>query len=187
MEKTKAKSKKQNAPTAKNLAFSALFAALCAVSTLLITVPLPNGYFNTGDVFVLLSGWFLGPIYGCFAAATGSALADVISGYAVYAPATFVVKGLVALIAYTVYLLWKSIIKRERLDFLPRLFSAICGEIVMILGYFVYESVLFGIAGGAVSLLGNAMQGVCCLSCAVLLCSMLYPVKSLRKLFPLLK
>ncbi len=173
--------------TAKQLAFTALFAALCAVSTLIIAVPLPNGYFNTGDVFVLLSGWFLGPIYGSIAAGTGSALADIISGYAVYAPATFFIKALDALVAYAVCALWKTIIKQERLDFIPRLFSAICGEIVMLLGYFLYESALYGIAGGAISLLGNGMQGICCLTCAVALCALLYPIKSLRKIFPRLK
>ena len=47
----------------KRLAFAALFAALCCVSTVVITVPLPaSGYFNTGDIFVLLSAWCLGPV-----------------------------------------------------------------------------------------------------------------------------
>ena len=41
---------------AKRLTFTALFAALCCVATVIITIPLPaSGYFNTGDVFVLLS------------------------------------------------------------------------------------------------------------------------------------
>ena len=77
----------------KKLAFAALFATLCCVATLIVSVPLPNGYFNTGDVFVLLSGWCLGPIYGAAAAAVGSALADVWSGFALYAPATFFYQG----------------------------------------------------------------------------------------------
>lgn len=184
MTKTLVKTEKQ---TSKQLAFTALFAALCAVSTLIIAIPLPNGYFNTGDVFVLLSGWFLGPLYGSIAAGTGSALADIISGYAVYAPATFLIKALDALLAYAVCALWKTVIKRERLDFLPRLFSAVCGEIVMLLGYFVFESILYGFAGGALSLVGNALQGICCLACAVALFSLLYPIKPLRKIFPRLK
>lgn len=46
---------------AKRLAFTALFAALCCVGTMFIVIPLPHGYFNAGDVFVLLAGWCMGP------------------------------------------------------------------------------------------------------------------------------
>ena len=45
---------------AKNIVFSAVFAALCCVGTLVIIIPLPYGYFNAGDIFVLLAGWCLG-------------------------------------------------------------------------------------------------------------------------------
>ena len=87
----------------KRLAFTALFAALCAVSTVVIVIPLPNGFFNTGDVFVLCSGWFLGPLYGPLAAAVGSALADIWCGFVLYAPTTFIIKGMDAFIAYLVW------------------------------------------------------------------------------------
>ena len=49
---------------AKRLAFTALFAALCCVGTMFIVIPLPHGYFNAGDVFVLLAGWCMGPVFG---------------------------------------------------------------------------------------------------------------------------
>lgn len=55
---------KRTVSVAKRLAFSAVFAALCCVATVVIVVPLPYGYFNLGDVFVLLAGWCLGPLYG---------------------------------------------------------------------------------------------------------------------------
>ena len=85
----------------KNLVFAALLAAVTCVATLVIHIPSPlNGYINLGDCFVLLSGWLLGPVYGFLAAGIGSGLADLFLGYAVYAPATFVIKGLVALAAY---------------------------------------------------------------------------------------
>ena len=54
---------------AKRLAFTALFAALCCVGTMFIVIPLPHGYFNAGDVFVLLAGWCMGPVFGSVAAA----------------------------------------------------------------------------------------------------------------------
>ena len=80
---------------------ASLLAALCCVATMIIKIPSPlKGYLNLGDCVVLLSGWFLSPLYGFLAAGLGSALADVFSGYVTYAPATFVIKGIMALIAY---------------------------------------------------------------------------------------
>ena len=43
------------------------------------------------------------PLYGFLAAGLGSALADIFSGYAIYAPATFLIKGLMVLAAYCIY------------------------------------------------------------------------------------
>lgn len=171
----------------KPLAFSALFAALCCIGTLLIVIPLPSsGFFNTGDVFVLLSGWCLGPFYGAIAAAVGSALADVISGYALYAPATFVIKGCMAFIAYTVCAFCKKFVKKETLDFLPRSFSAIVAEGIMVGGYFLFECLLYTSVGAIPNLLGNTLQGVCCLSLATVLIAALRPIKAVQKFFPVL-
>ena len=146
---------------AKQISFAAAFAALCCVSTMLITIPLPaSGYFNTGDVFVLLSAWFLGPLYGSFAAAVGSALADVFCGFPLYAPATFFVKGLDAFVAYLVWAFLKKLIKRDSLDFLTRAVGAIFGELLMVLGYFAYECVLYGTFGAIPNVLGNTITSI---------------------------
>ena len=84
----------------KKLVMTALMAALTCIATMIIVIPSPlKGYINLGDCLVLTSGWILSPAYGFFAAGLGSALADVLSGYVIYAPATFVIKGLMALIA----------------------------------------------------------------------------------------
>lgn len=170
----------------KRLAFAAAFAALCAVSTLLITIPLPFGYFNTGDVFVLLAGWCLGPLYGAIAAGIGSALADIIAGFAIYAPATFVIKALDAAVAYWLFYVFKKLIKSEKLDFLPRAISAVFGEMVMVLGYFLYELILYGAAGAVSTLLGNGLQGACCLVLATAIIAALYPIKKVKEFFPAL-
>ena len=170
----------------KHLTFSAVFAALCCVGTLIVHIPLPNGYLNTGDVFVLLAGWFLGPLYGAVAAGVGSALADIISGYAVYAPATFFIKAAVALCAFFLCSLLKKVIKKDGLDFLPRLTSALIAECVMVLGYFIYESFLYGFAGALSAVVGNLTQGAVCLALATILFSMLYPIRPVRRFFPAL-
>ena len=90
--------------TTQKIAVTALLAALTCVATMVIKIPSPmKGYLNLGDCVVLTAGWMLSPVYGFLAAGLGSALADLFSGYVVYAPATFLIKGLMALAAYYIY------------------------------------------------------------------------------------
>lgn len=165
----------------KKLAFTALFSALCCIGTVIIAIPLPNGYFTVGDVFVLLSGWVLGPCYGSIAAAVGSALADVVSGYAIYAPVTALIKGGSALIAYMLCRFFKILIKKERYDLFPRLFSALFAEGFMALGYLLFETLLYGWGGALLSLTGNLLQGGCCLGIATAIFSALYLSQTTKK------
>ena len=85
----------------KKIVMAALMAALTCVATMIIKIPSPlKGYLNLGDCVVLTAGWMLSPLYGFLAAGIGSALADMFSGYIIYAPATFAIKGCMALIAF---------------------------------------------------------------------------------------
>ena len=84
----------------RTLILAAMFAALTCVATMIIHIPSPiGGYFNLGDCMVLLSAFVLGPVWGTAAGGIGSALADVICGYFIYAPGTLVIKALMALAA----------------------------------------------------------------------------------------
>jgi len=137
----------------KKLVLAALLAALICVSTLIITVTLPGGgYFNLGDCFVITSGVVLGPLFSFLAAAIGSALADIISGYALYAPATFVIKGLMALVVGFICL------KNKKM--LNVFISGFLAEIIMLIGYFLYELMLNGFSLAILGVAGNALQGV---------------------------
>ena len=145
----------------RSICFTALFAAIICVCTF-ISVPLPIGYFNLGDAAVLLCAWTLGPLCGAIASAIGSALADVFIGYVLYAPATAVIKALMAVCAYFLSAVLLRIIKKPSLAFVPRAISAIAAEMIMISGYFIYEfAVLSYGPGAAASLLGNTLQAVC--------------------------
>lgn len=157
--------------TLRNLMFAAVFAALVCVATLVIHVPTPLGYVNLGDGVALLAGWLLGPIYGFAAAGIGSALADLFLGYITYVPGTFLIKGLIALIAA---LLGAGIAKKTRNTLVPSLLSSIVAEAEMVLGYFVYEALPLGYgAGAAVSILTNAVQGVAGVAVFMLLAALL--------------
>lgn len=152
--------------TAQKLALSAMFAALVCVATMIVKIPSPlKGYINLGDCIVLLSGWILPPGYGFLAAGVGSALADIFSGYAVYAPATFAIKGLMAIISYLVF---KILFKKTK-DFPARLISGALAEAEMILGYFLFEGVMYGFSPSLVNIPANAIQGIAGLIIGIIL------------------
>lgn len=139
---------------------TAMFAAFICVATMLIRVPSPlNGYVNLGDCFILASAWMLGPVYGFAAAGIGSAIADLISGYPVYIPGTFLIKGLMAAAAVIITRKFSS--KQSKYKFIGLLLGGSVGEIIMIGGYYLYESVLYGFAAAVSGIPGNALQGIC--------------------------
>lgn len=143
----------------RRLVQAALFAALCTVMTMVIQVPSPmEGYVNLGDCAVLMSAWVLGPVYGGAAAGLGSMLADVLSGYAHYAPGTLVIKGVMAAAAALIFRALQS----RRIPQLPaQAASGLAAETVMVAGYFGYSSLLLGKGlAAAASIPGNVIQGV---------------------------
>lgn len=148
--------------TIQKLVISALLASFTCVATMLIQIPNGiGGYFNLGDCIVLLCGWLLGPVYGAAAAGIGSALADAFAGYFVYVPATFLIKALMAVVAYFV-------LKGAKKKWMV-IVSGISAECVMVFGYFAYECFLYTAAGAVPGLIPNALQGIVGIVCGVLL------------------
>lgn len=141
----------------KKIIIAALIAALACIATMIIKIPTPlKGYINLGDCIVLVAGWMLSPAYAFLAAGLGSALADIFSGYASYAPATFVIKGLMALIA-----LYGFRLLNKRLGNAPsKIISGFIAEVIMVVGYFVFEGFLYGFAPSVVNIPANAIQGI---------------------------
>ena len=150
----------------KRIIITALMAAMVCVATMIIKIPSPmKGYLNIGDCIVLLCGWLLSPGYGFVAAGLGSALADMFSGYITYAPATFLIKGSMALIAFACFKLMN-----KRLGRLPsQIIGAVLAEIVMVFGYFVFEGFMYGFVPSAVNIPANAVQGAAGLILGIIL------------------
>ena len=84
----------------KKLTYGGLMTALVFVGTYLSRVPLASGqaYIHAGDSMIFIAAIFLGWRYGAFAAGVGSALADILLSYSVFAPYTFVIKAIMAII-----------------------------------------------------------------------------------------
>ena len=82
-------------PSTRALALGALFAALVTGATLL-SLPVPGFrlYFNLGEGVIYTVALLFGPRYGAAAGALGAALGDLVLGYPLWAPFSFVIKGL---------------------------------------------------------------------------------------------
>ena len=130
----------------------ALAGQLCGATLLLtlISIPLPSGYgyVNLGDAGVYLCALLLPGGLGALAAGVGAALADLILGWAVYAPVTLLVKGLTAFLAGLAF-------RRAKKAAIP--LSLLCCLTVP-LGYFLYETILLTAPVAAVNVLPNALQ-----------------------------
>ena len=142
----------------KKLILAALFAALSCVATMSIRIPTPGtgGYIHPGDAIVILSGVILGPVWGFLAGGIGSALSDLIGGYFIYVPITFVIKGLVALAAG---LLYQKVGKNQKSRYIAVILGGVADIILVAGGYFVCEFFIYG-AGAAASIPANIIQGV---------------------------
>ncbi len=156
----------------QGLVFASLLAALTCVTTMAVKLPTPlGGYVNLGDAIVLLSATLLSPLYAVLAAGIGSALADLFSGYALYAPATLLIKALMALIAYAVIKSFKG-----KKQILGSSIGALLAALFMVIGYYVFEGFLYGFGASLVNIPANAIQGAVGATLGVLLVQLIQKV-----------
>ena len=162
----------------KKLILAALFAALSCVATMSIRIPTPGtgGYIHPGDAIVILSGVILGPVWGFLAGGIGSALSDLIGGYFIYVPITFVIKGLVALAAG---LLYQKVGKNQKSRYIAVILGGVADIILVAGGYFVCEFFIYG-AGAAASIPANIIQGVGGLVISCILYPILISIPNVR-------
>lgn len=145
----------------------AALSALACLGTLIIRIPIPatTGYFNIGDMFVVLAGLWLGPVAGFTVGAIGPTLADAI-GFPVFIPATFVTKGLEGLIVGLIG-------GKEHSSLVRKVLAAISGGVVIVVGYFVFEAFIYprigdtipafaitDLAAATIELVPNTVQAV---------------------------
>ena len=165
--------------TTKKLVMTALMMALTMVATMFIRIPLPLGYVNLGDVFVLLSVFILGPVYGTIAAGIGSGLADLF-GYITYAPGTLIIKSSMALVAWLIYAI---LLKTTNRKMFAEIVGGVVGAILMATGYFFYEILFFTTPAVAiVNAPWNLLQGGIGVTLSVILMRVLTATKALEKL-----
>ena len=126
------------------LTTTALFTALITVGTAVLQIPAGNGYVHFGDSIIYLASCFLPAPCAVFAASVGAVIADISTGFAVYAPATVIIKALNTL----PFVLMRIYLKRKKKD--DKILNwQIClmlvpATLVTIFGYLVAEYIMFG-------------------------------------------
>lgn len=133
--------------------------ALTAVTTMIIRIPNPatQGYINLGETVIFTIAVVFGRRIGGLAGGVGSALADALSGYFLWAPWTLVIKGTEG---FMVGFLadrggrWFSGRRRQLLFG----FAMLTGGLWMVLGYYLAGVVLFGSVAALTEIPGNLIQ-----------------------------
>ena len=85
---------KQENEKLRYLARAGMFAAMTALLTATLHIPVGNGYIHCGDAVIFLAAALLPMPYAVGASAIGGMMADVLSGYPSYALPTFLIKGM---------------------------------------------------------------------------------------------
>ena len=140
----------------KELVHLGLLSALTFVATMAIHVPSWNGgVIHLGDSMIFLTAIIFGRKYAAISGAVGMTMFDVLSGYSVWAPYTFVIKAvmgfIVGSIAHMSGARGGSSIKNS--------VGMVLGGLWMIAGYYAAEVMITGnLVSPVVSVTGNTIQ-----------------------------
>jgi Predicted membrane protein len=140
----------------KKITYTGLLAALCFLGTYLIHIPsFSQGYWHIGDSMVFLTGAVLGPVYGGVAAGIGSMLADLAGGYAIWMPATFIIKFIMAAV------MGLFLKKSATIANVKTVIAMVIGVIVLVAGYYLAGSLLVNnFISPLADCIGNMVQGI---------------------------
>ena len=127
--------------TVRHLVFTALLTALTLIFGRFFLIPLPwtHGNINLCDVGIFIGGF-------------GAMFLDLISGFAQYAPFSFISHGLEGIVAGLVF----KYVRGK----CGRIAGVAAGTIVMVVGYFFSDAILYTWATGAAGIFPNLIQGI---------------------------
>lgn len=163
---TSGKKSRPTRSTALRVAVLAVLTAVTAVFTYLIRIPIAptRGYLNLGDVAIYFTAFSFGPVSALVTGGLGTALADVLSGYAQWAPISLFVHGLQGCVAGLLAMVpisrkkspgkaWGALEPGWLLAFAG-------GTVVMCAGYLAAGTVMVGLGAALAELPGNILQNV---------------------------
>lgn len=112
-----------------------IFTALVFVVTAYLHIPTINGYIHVGDGIIYLSACILPWQYAMFVGAGGAMLADCLTGFAIWAPGSVVIKALSALLFSN---------KKKKIITPRNLLALLPAAVICVSGYYIYEALIYG-------------------------------------------
>ena len=143
----------------KDLVETALLTTLVFVATAFINIRLPilssGGLVQLGNVILFAAAILFGKKKGAIAGAVGMAIFDLSSGWALWAPFTLVVRGIMGYIVGTIA--YSN--NKNGDNFLINILAVFVSGIWMIIGYYITEVILYGnLLAPVASIPGNITQ-----------------------------
>lgn len=132
----------------RELVLTGLITALVFIGGKVIQINTLAGFIHAGDFMVLLAPVILGKKLGMFSSAVGMAIVDISSGYIMWAPFTFIIKGIMAFIVGT-------LVEDKGLTIKNMIIGFISSGIFMVIGYFISGAIIAGFLSEGLGIMGG--------------------------------
>lgn len=127
-----------------DLIISALLISLVFVATIFLNIKLPiggnGGLVHLGTGMLFIASILFGPKKGAIAGSLGMALFDLMSGWTIWAPGTFIARGLQGYIVGKIA--WSN--GKNGTSIGLNILGMVVSTPVMLVVYYLYESIIFG-------------------------------------------
>lgn len=137
------------------MTLNGMFIALTLIATAYVNVKLPiasnGGLIHLGNVPLFVCAFLFGKKSGAIVGACGMGLFDLISGWAIWAPFTFIVVGSMGYVI--------GIITEKKKGISYQLIAILCAGMIKVIGYYIAEVILYhNIYSPVASIPGNIIQ-----------------------------
>lgn len=130
--------------TTKTIVQTALLTALVFLATSFINIRLPflsnGGLVHLGTAMLYIVAIVFGKKKGAIAGSFGMAIFDLLSGWALWAPFTFVIRGIMGYMIGSIA--WSK--NKEGNNLITNIVAMILSGVWMIIGYYITEVILYG-------------------------------------------
>jgi uncharacterized repeat protein (TIGR04002 family) len=117
------------------MCIASIFTALIFVVTAYLHIPTNNGYIHVGDGLIYLPACILPWPYAMAVGAGGALLADCLTGFAIWAPGSVIIKALTALLFTN---------KSKKIMGVRNYAVLLPAAVICAGGYYLYEAALYG-------------------------------------------
>ncbi len=147
-----------NLPAFK-IASLAILIAVTTIFTTIVRIPVAptRGYLNLGDVAIFFTAITFGPLTALIAGGAGTALADILAGYAQWAPYTFIAHGGQGLVIGLIIYAGRNG-SNGKTSAISLILSFLAAVIVMAGTYFITGGIMYGFEAAAAEIPGNILQ-----------------------------